>query len=173
MSIMGAGAAPITLLGSTSAPLEPFAAGGFPAIRREPQLSGPRQHFPTIRLRRRSGAPRDGARGREDRVLIANFAAECSALRKAKVVSIGRLAATNQAGPLSYKSNVISVTYPARFRHRQHALIDRSRAPRVISLSLSLTSRRLIRGSPFAQFGCASLADLESLYYPESLIGET
>jgi hypothetical protein len=59
-----------------------------------------------------------------NRELIAYLAAECSALRKAKVVSVCRLAAANQAGLLSHESNVISVTHPARFWHGQHALVD-------------------------------------------------
>jgi hypothetical protein len=48
---------------------------------------------------------------------IADLAAECSTLRKAQVVGVRRPAATNQAGLLGYKSDVISVTYPPRFRH--------------------------------------------------------
>jgi hypothetical protein len=54
-----------------------------------------------------------------NRELIADLAAECSTLRKAKVVGVRRLAATNQAGLLGYKSNVISVTHPARFSPRR------------------------------------------------------
>ena len=48
---------------------------------------------------------------------IADLAAECSTLRKAKVVGVRRPAAANQAGLLGHKSNVISVTHPPRFRH--------------------------------------------------------
>ena len=67
-----------------------------------------------------------------NRELIADLAAECSTLRKAKVVGVRRPAAANQAGLLGYKSNVISVTHPARFRHGQHALVNRSGAPPVL-----------------------------------------
>jgi hypothetical protein len=48
---------------------------------------------------------------------IADLAAECSTLRKAQVVGVRRPAATNQARLLGYKSDVISVTHPPRFRH--------------------------------------------------------
>jgi hypothetical protein len=48
---------------------------------------------------------------------IADLAAECSTLRKAQVVGVRRPAATNQAGLLGYKSDMIPVTHPPRFRH--------------------------------------------------------
>src|SRR4029077_4035686 len=68
---------------------------------------------------------------------IADLAAECSTLRKAKVVGVRRPAAANQAVLLGHESDVISVTHPARFRHGQHALVNRSGAPPLLCVSLS------------------------------------
>lgn len=48
--------------------------------------------------------------------LIADFAAECPALRKAQMVSIRGASATNQAWLLRHISNVVTVTDPARLR---------------------------------------------------------
>ena len=49
-----------------------------------------------------------------NRELIADLAAECSALREAQVMGIAGLAATNQTRLLGYTSDVVSVPHPAR-----------------------------------------------------------
>jgi hypothetical protein len=98
-----------------------------------------------------------------NRELIADLAAECSTLRKAKVVGVRRQAAANQARLPGYKSDVISVTHPSRFRHGQHALINRPGAPPVLWLSLSKMRQRRCRRGPFARFRCVSPADPQSL----------
>ena len=64
--------------------------------------------------------------------LIADLAAERSALRKSEMVGVCRPPAANQAGLLSYMFNMVSVTHPARFRHGEHALINRSGASPVL-----------------------------------------
>jgi hypothetical protein len=64
------------------------------------------------------------AAAERNRELIADLAAERSALRETKVVGVSSPPAANQAGLLSYKSNVVPVTQPARSWHRQYALIN-------------------------------------------------
>jgi len=98
-----------------------------------------------------------------NRELIADLAAECSTLRKAKVVGVRRPAATNQARLLGHESNVISVTHPARFRHGQHALVNRSGPPPLLCVSLSRMSPRRNRRSAFARFRCVGPTDPKSL----------
>ena len=56
---------------------------------------------------------------------IADLAAECLALHKSGVMGICRPSAANQAGMLGDKSDMIPITDPTGFRHRQHGLIDR------------------------------------------------
>ena len=68
--------------------------------------------------------------------LIADLAAKCSALHKPEMMGICRPSAANQAGMLGDRSDVIPVTHPAWFRHRQRALIDRARAPLGFSVLL-------------------------------------
>jgi hypothetical protein len=55
--------------------------------------------------------------------LVAHFAGECAALRKAKVVWIG--GKSHEARPACYQPDVIAIAYPSRLRQRQHALVDR------------------------------------------------
>ena len=70
--------------------------------------------------------------------LIADLAAERSALRKPEMMGICRPPAANQARMLGDKSDMLPVTHPAGFRHRQRALIDRSRGPAVLRFCLVL-----------------------------------
>ena len=105
-----------------------------------------------------------------NRELIADLAAECSTLRKAKVVGVGRSAAANQAGLLGYKSHVISVTHPARFRHRQHALINRSGASPALCRYLSRMGPRRSRRSPFTRLRGVSPAAKSLQLCPEGVL---
>ena len=57
--------------------------------------------------------------------LIADLAPEGSALGKTKVVSIHGSSAADQAGVPDDRLNVLPITNPARFRHSQHALVNR------------------------------------------------
>ena len=93
--------------------------------------------------------------------LIADFAAECLALRKSEMVGICRPSAANQAGMLGDRSDMISVTHPTGFRHRQHALIDRSGAP-IFSVFLPVcywTGQEV----PLLRFGWVCAADSNGL----------
>ena len=68
-------------------------------------------------------------------VLIADFASECPALGKSKVVGIRGSAAANQTRVLGNSFDVISVTNPAWLRQGQHALIDRLGSRAMLCLS--------------------------------------
>ncbi len=59
-----------------------------------------------------------------DRELIANLAPKCAALRESGVVRVRGLSTADQVRVLGDRSNVISVTNPARLRQSQYALID-------------------------------------------------
>ena len=60
--------------------------------------------------------------------LIADFAAQCLALRKAEM-GVCRPSTANKARTLGHTSDVIPVTHPAGLGHGQHTLIDCSDAP--------------------------------------------
>ena len=60
--------------------------------------------------------------------LVAHFAGECAALRKAKVVWIGGKPAANDARAGCYEPDVIAIANPPGLRQRQNALIDGFRA---------------------------------------------
>ena len=59
-----------------------------------------------------------------NRELIADFAPQCSALRKAQMVGIRGLTTANQTRLLGDISDVIAVSNPARLRQGQDALVD-------------------------------------------------
>ena len=48
--------------------------------------------------------------------LVAHFARESAALRKAKVVWIGGKPAAYEARPAAYQTDVVAIPYPPRFR---------------------------------------------------------
>jgi hypothetical protein len=159
VAIVGVGAARTAFLGSTSALPDPSAADGF-AAQRASRIGGvdtsisPPCGFVAAPVHLAMVPAAEW-----NRELIADLAAECSTLRKAKVVGVRRQAAANQARLPGYKSDVISVTHPSRFRHGQHALINRPGAPPVLWLSLSKMRQRRCRRGPFARFRCVSPAD--------------
>ncbi len=75
-------------------------------------------------LHHRSGGLRDGVPTQWDRELIADLAAERSALREAQVVGVRGPSAANQTRLLGNRFDMIAVTNPTRLRQGQHALID-------------------------------------------------
>ena len=56
--------------------------------------------------------------------LIADFATERPALRKAQVVGVARLPAADQTSLVRHKPHVLAVANAARLRQRQRALFD-------------------------------------------------
>src|SRR5271163_4741700 len=59
-----------------------------------------------------------------DGELIADLAAKCTGLRKAQVVGIAGLAATDKAGLMSHLPDVLAIPHTARLGERQGALVD-------------------------------------------------
>ena len=56
--------------------------------------------------------------------LVAHFAGESAALRKAKVVGIGRKPAAHEARAGCHQLDVIAIANPSGLRQRQYVLID-------------------------------------------------
>jgi hypothetical protein len=59
-----------------------------------------------------------------DRELVADLAAERTALGEAKVMGVAGCAAANQAGLLRDVFDMLAVTYAARLGESQNALVD-------------------------------------------------
>ena len=74
--------------------------------------------------------------------LIADFAAECGALRKAQMMGIGRVPATNKAWLPSNRFNVLPVANAARRRKREDAFIDNAGCAPIFHSRFGLMHRR-------------------------------
>jgi len=59
------------------------------------------------------------------REFVADLATECTALRKAQMVSIRRASPANQTGLLHHMSDMVAVTNAALFGERQCGFVDR------------------------------------------------
>ena len=66
-----------------------------------------------------------------DRILIADFAAERTALCKTQMVRIGRLATAQQTWMLRNELDVLAIAQSTRLRPDQTTLVDQERASQV------------------------------------------
>ncbi len=65
------------------------------------------------------------AAAQRDGELVAHLAAQSPVLRKAQVMSVGRLAAANETGMLGNEPDMLAIAKPTWFGEGEGALVDR------------------------------------------------